>query len=35
MFVPAEAVLAAFAGAPRIRSGRLRKDLDAVIDRSD
>ena len=32
MFVPADAVLAAFAGAPSIRSGRFRKDLDAVID---
>ena len=31
-FVPAEPALAAFAGAPRIRSRRFRKDLDAVID---
>jgi antitoxin (DNA-binding transcriptional repressor) of toxin-antitoxin stability system len=31
-FVPAEAALAAFASAPRIRSRRFRKDLDAVID---
>ena len=32
VFVPADAALAAFAGAPRVRSGRFRKDLDAVID---
>ena len=32
MFVPAEAVLAAFAGAPRISRTRFRKDVDAVID---
>lgn len=32
VFVPAEAALAAFAGAPRIELGRFRKDLDAVID---
>lgn len=31
-FVPAEAALAAFTGAPRIRSRRFRKDLDAPID---
>jgi prevent-host-death family protein len=32
VFVPAEAVLAAFAGAPRVAPGRFRKDVDAVID---
>jgi prevent-host-death family protein len=31
-FVPAEAALAAFAGAPRIRPRRFRRDLDAAID---
>jgi antitoxin (DNA-binding transcriptional repressor) of toxin-antitoxin stability system len=32
VFVPAEAALAAFAGAPRVALGRFRKDIDAVID---
>ena len=32
VFVPAETVLAAFAGAPRVAFGRFRKDVDAVID---
>jgi prevent-host-death family protein len=32
VFVPAEAVVAAFAGAPRIARARFRKDVDAVID---
>jgi len=32
VFVPAEAALAAFAGAPRVPLGRFRNDLDAVID---
>jgi antitoxin (DNA-binding transcriptional repressor) of toxin-antitoxin stability system len=32
MFVPTEAVLAAFAGAPRIAFRRFRKDVDALID---
>ena len=32
MFVPAEAALAAFAGAPRVAPRRFRKDVDAVID---
>lgn len=32
VFVPAEAALAAFACAPRVASGRFRKDVDAVID---
>jgi antitoxin (DNA-binding transcriptional repressor) of toxin-antitoxin stability system len=32
MFVPAEAALAAFAGAPRVARRRFRKDVDAVID---
>ena len=34
LFVPADAALAAFAGAPRLRSSRFRKDLDAVIDQA-
>jgi antitoxin (DNA-binding transcriptional repressor) of toxin-antitoxin stability system len=32
MFVSAEAVVAAFAGAPRIAPRRFRKDVDSVID---
>ena len=32
VFVPAEAVVTAFAGAPRIARGRFRKDVDRVID---
>ena len=32
VFVPAEAALAAFTGAPRVAPGRFRKDVDAVID---
>ena len=32
LFVPSETVLAAFAGAPRIRRTRFRKDVDAVLD---
>jgi antitoxin (DNA-binding transcriptional repressor) of toxin-antitoxin stability system len=32
MFVPTEAALDAFAGAPRVAAGRFRKDVDAVID---
>jgi prevent-host-death family protein len=32
VFVPAEAVLAAFARAPRVAPGRFRKDVDALID---
>ncbi len=32
LFVPAEAVLAAFAGAPRIAFRRFQNDVDAVID---
>ena len=32
MFVPAEAVLAVFAGAPRVAPERFRNDVDAVID---
>ena len=31
-FVPSDAVLAAFAGAPPIGRARFRKDLDAMID---
>jgi hypothetical protein len=31
-FVPADTVLAAFAGAPRIARTRFRRDVDAVID---
>lgn len=32
VFVPAETVLAAFSGAPRVAARRFRKDVDAVID---
>jgi antitoxin (DNA-binding transcriptional repressor) of toxin-antitoxin stability system len=32
MFVPAEAVLAAFSGAPRVAGRRFRKDVDAFLD---
>jgi hypothetical protein len=32
VFVPSDAALAAFAGAPRIARGRFRKDVDAVIN---
>jgi antitoxin (DNA-binding transcriptional repressor) of toxin-antitoxin stability system len=32
MFVQADAVLAAFAGSPRIERGRFRKDVDSIID---
>lgn len=32
VFVPADAAVAAFAGAPRVAPGRFRKDVDAVID---
>jgi len=32
VFVPSEAVLAAFAGAPRIARSRFGKDVDALID---
>jgi prevent-host-death family protein len=31
-FVPVDAALAAFAGAPHIAPDRFRKDVDAVID---
>jgi len=31
-FVPAETVLAAFAGAPRVARVRFRRDVDAAID---
>ena len=31
MFVPAETARAVFAGAPRVASRRLRKDLDSLI----
>jgi antitoxin (DNA-binding transcriptional repressor) of toxin-antitoxin stability system len=31
-FVPREALLAAFAGAPKIDYERLRADIDAVVD---
>lgn len=34
VFVPTEAALAAFVGAPRVAFGRFRKDVDAVIDQS-
>lgn len=32
VFVPAESVIAAFAGAPRVAHARFRKDVDALID---
>ena len=32
LFVPAEAALAAFAGAPRVAFRRFRKDLDALVE---
>jgi antitoxin (DNA-binding transcriptional repressor) of toxin-antitoxin stability system len=32
VFVPTDAVLSAFAGAPRLALGRFRKDVDALID---
>lgn len=32
VFVQSDAVVAAFAGAPRIARARFRKDVDAVID---
>ncbi len=32
VFVPVEAALSAFAGAPRVVRGRFRKDVDALID---
>jgi antitoxin (DNA-binding transcriptional repressor) of toxin-antitoxin stability system len=32
VFVPTDSVLAAFAGAPGVASGRFRKDTDALID---
>ena len=32
VFVPSDAVAAAFAGAPRIARARFRKDVDAVLD---
>lgn len=34
VFVPSEAVLAAFAGAPQVARARFRKDVDAVIDQN-
>ena len=33
-FVPAEAAVSAFAGAPAIELDRLRQDVDAVLDQS-
>lgn len=32
VFVPAESVVAAFLGAPRLSGGRFRRDVDGVID---
>ena len=32
MFVPTEAALAVFAGAPRVASARFRKDIDAPVN---
>ena len=31
-FVPADAAVAAFLGAPRVARARFRKDVDSVID---
>jgi prevent-host-death family protein len=31
-FVPADVVIGAFAGAPRVDASRLRADLDSVLD---
>jgi antitoxin (DNA-binding transcriptional repressor) of toxin-antitoxin stability system len=33
-FVAADAVLAAFAGAPRVARARFRRDIDAMIDQN-
>jgi len=32
VFVPAEVVVTAFAGAPHVARGRFRKEVDALID---
>jgi antitoxin (DNA-binding transcriptional repressor) of toxin-antitoxin stability system len=32
VFVPSDAVLAAFLGAPPIAGARFRKDVDAIVD---
>lgn len=32
VFVPSDAVVAAFVGAPRIARARFRKDVDAFVD---
>lgn len=32
VFVPSDAVLAAFVGAPRIARARFRKDVDAIVN---
>jgi antitoxin (DNA-binding transcriptional repressor) of toxin-antitoxin stability system len=32
LFVPSDAALAAFVGAPPVGRGRFRRDVDAVID---
>jgi hypothetical protein len=34
VFVPTEAALWSFAGAPRVSPGRFRKDVDALIDQA-
>lgn len=34
VFVPTEAAVAAFAGAPRLVPERFRKDVDALIDQN-
>lgn len=33
-FVPADAAVAAFGGAPRVEPARFREDVDALIDQS-
>ena len=32
VFVPSENAVRAFSGAPRVRPGRFRRDVDTVID---
>ena len=34
MFVPADAAVGAFAGAPRVEIRRFRKDVDALLDQN-
>lgn len=34
VFVPAEAAIVAFSGAPQVEFGRFRNDIDALIDQN-